>query len=288
MRKLAAFAGGGFAVSVAVVGYFIYSDAISSLKRGYFTANLAYADIRGIDETMIIFGKNVISAVTHNPGITLVVVTGVVGFTVTSRYIKGIFGRLGLLLAFGLLVGSTYVSHAYLYYYCLVAVFAILGIVMIADVLTDRIKWPKLWRGSAYILTISCLFFLLLGNQNYRDAVLLSENFTLYDVCQKEMERMAKGEKKTLLLYHNHWAQMMTFQGILPAERYYFAPNISENIPEINEEQDRYIHEGIADFILIDNVESYPYITEWGLHQYEQILDWRSDRYSVQLYCIKE
>lgn len=287
VRKLAAFTGSGLAVSAAVIGYFIYSDAIGSLKRGYFTANLAYADIGGIGGTMIIFGKNVMSAVTHNPGITLVVVAGLAGFTVTSRYIEGIFGRLGLLSAFSLLVGSTYVSHAYLYYYCLVAVFAILGIVTIADVLTSRINWLKLWRASASVLTIPCLLFLLLANQNYRDAALFSENFTLYDVCQKEMERVANGEEKTLLLYRNHWAQMMTFPGILPAERYYFAPNISENIPEINEEQDRYIHEGIADFVLVDTVECYPNIVEWGLYRYEQILDWQSDRYSVQLFCIR-
>lgn len=288
VRKLAAFSGGGLAVSAAVVGYFLYSHAIGYLRWGYFTANLAYADIRSTGETMILFGKNVMSAVTHNPGITLVVVTGLVGFTLTSRYIEGIFGRLGLLLAFGLLLGSTYVSHTYLYYYCLVAVFAILGIVTIAGVLTDRVKGFKIWRGSALILTIPCLLFLLVVNQNYRNAALFSENFTLYDVFQKEMERVAKGETKTLLLYRNHWAQMMTFPGMLPAQRYYFAPNISENMPVINEEQDRYIHEGIADFVLVDAVEIYPFIEEWGLYQYEQILDWRTDRYSVQLYYIKE
>lgn len=288
VRKLAAFSGGGLAVSAAVIGYFLYSHAIGYLRWGYFTANLAYADIRSMGETLILFGKNVMSAVTHNPGITLVVVTGLIGFTLTSRYIEGIFGRLGLLLAFALLLGSTYVSHTYLYYYCLVAVFAILGIVTIAGVVTDRINCSKIWRGSAPVLTIPCLLFLLAVNQNYRDAVLLSENFTLYDVFQKEMERVAKGETKTLLLYHNHWAQMMTFPGMLPAERYYFAPNISENMPEINEEQDRYIHEGIADFVLVDNVDIYPFIVEWGLYQYEQILDWRTDRYSVQLYYIKE
>lgn len=288
MRKLAAFAGGGLAVSAAVIGYFIGSDAIGSFKRSYFDANLAYADVRGIGETMAVFGKNVMTAVTTNPGITLVVLTGIIGFTVSSRYIKGITGRLGLLAAFALLVGSTYVSHAYLYYYCLVAVFAILGIVTLAGILTERIKRLEKWRGCAYFAAIPCLFLLFAFNQNYKDAAPLAENFTLLDVFQKEMERVADGRERTLLLYHNHWAQMMTFPGVLPAERYYFAPNISENVPEINEEQDRYIHEGIADFVIVDNVEIYPHITEWGLYQYEQILDWQTDRYSVQLYYKKD
>lgn len=288
VRKLAAFAGGGLAVSAAVIGYFIGSDAIGSFKRSYFDANLAYADVRGIGETMAVFGKNVMTAVTTNPGITLVVLTGIIGFTVSSRYIKGITGRLGLLAAFALLVGSTYVSHAYLYYYCLVAVFAILGIVTLAGILTERIKRLEKWRGCAYFAAIPCLFLLFAFNQNYKDAAPLAENFTLLDVFQKEMERVADGRERTLLLYHNHWAQMMTFPGVLPAERYYFAPNISENVPEINEEQDRYIHEGIADFVIVDNVEIYPHITEWGLYQYEQILDWQTDRYSVQLYYKKD
>lgn len=288
VKKAAAFAGGGLLVSVAVIVYFIGSDAISSLKRSYFTANLAYADVKGLGETLVIFGQNVMSAVSDNPGTTLVVVAGLVCFAFTSRYMEGILGRLGLLAAFGLLLGGTYVSHDYLYYYCLVAVFAVLGIVAVADVLSKMGKLPKIRRGGDFLYAVPCLILLLFFNQNYRDAALFSENFTLYDVCQKEMERVAKGQGRTLLLYHNHWAQMMAFPDIWPAQRYYFAPNISENIPEIYEEQDRYIHEGIADFVLVDAVETYPHIVEWGLYQYDQILDWRSDRYSVQLYYLKE
>ena len=40
--------------------------------------------------------------------------------------------------------------------------------------------------------------------------------------------------------------------------------------------------------MIVDNVEIYPHITEWGLYQYEQILDWQTDRYSVQLYYKKD
>lgn len=288
VRKFVSFAGGGLAVSAAVIGYFIGADAISNFKRSYFDANLAYADVRGIGETLAVFGKNVMTAVTTNPGITLVVLTGIIGFTVSSRYMKAISGRFGLLAAFALLVGSTYVSYAYQYYYCLVAVFAVLGIVTVVDVLRDKWKWLKKWHGSALFAAIPCLFLLLVFNQNYRDAAPLSENFTMFDVFQKEMERAADGQERTLLLYHNHWTQMMTFPGILPAEQYYFAPNISENFQKINEEQDQYIYEGIAEFVIVDNVADHPHIMEWGLYRYEQILDWKTDRYNVQLYYKKD
>lgn len=80
---------------------------------------------------------------------------------------------------------------------------------------------------------------------------------------------------------------MMTFAGMRPAARYYFAPNISKHIPEINEEQDRYIHEGIAEFVLVDHVELYPSLMEWGLYQYEQLLHWELDGESVQLYRLR-
>ena len=71
------------------------------------------------------------------------------------------------------------------------------------------------------------------------DGAVFSKNFTLCDVCEKEIENAAKGPEKTILLYHNHRVQMMTFAGMRPAARYYFAPNISKHVPEINEEQDR-------------------------------------------------
>lgn len=290
VKKFAAFAGGGLAVCVAVIGYFTGARGLGSLKRSYFDANLAYADVKSLGETVAAFGKNVMTAVVDNPGITLVVVAGLLGFTVSSRYMEKIWGRFGLLLSFALLVGSTYVSHTYLYYYCLVAVFSILGLVVIADAAVHLIckgKVPKIGCGSAFLAAIPCLLLLLVWNQNYKDAAPLSENFTMYDVFQKEIEHVTKGQESTLLLYRNHWAQMMTFPNVLPAQRYFFAPNISENMPVINEEQDHYVQEGIADFVLVDHVEIYPYITEWGLYRYEQVLDWQTDRYSVQLYYKK-
>ena len=101
------------------------------------------------------------------------------------------------------------------------------------------------------------------------------------------MENASQGREKTLLLYRNHRAQMMTFAGMKPAARYYFAPNISKHMPEINEEQDRYIHEGTAEFVLVDHAEMYPSLVEWGLYQYDQILDWQQGPERVQLYCLK-
>lgn len=287
VKDIMIFAGGVLGVSVPVIGYFLCADAVGYLKNGYFVANLAYADVRTLGETLMGFGQNVLLAVSDNPGISLVVAVGIVGFLVSSRYIGSIVGKLGLVMAFGVLIGSTYISYAFLYYYCLVAVFVILGIITIAGILKDRgWKWQAK-EGAAFVLALPCLCILLVFNQNHREAAVFSENFTLCDVCEKEMENASGRQDKTLLLYRNHRVQMMTFADVKPAARYYFAPNISKHIPEINEEQDRYIHEGIAEFVLVDHAEIYPSLVEWGLYQYDQILDWQQGRESVQLYRLK-
>lgn len=283
IKDIAAFAGGMAAVSVPVTGYFVCADSIGYFKNSYFDANLAYADVQTMQETIAAFGRNVLTAVTDNPGITLLVMVGILGFLISSRYIGNIAGKIGLVMAFGVLVGSTYISYAYLYYYCLVAVFVLLGIIFIAGLVTGR-RGGSLRESTAWWLALPCLCILLVFNQNHRQGAVFSENFSLYDVCELEIEHAGQGQDKTLLLYHNHWAQMMTYPNVKPVARYYFAPNISKKIPEINEEQDRYIHEGWADLVLVDNVDLYPSLEEWGLYRYEQIMDWRWKGYSVQLY----
>lgn len=287
VKDIAAFAGGFIGVSAIVIGYFICADSIGYLKNGYFDANLAYADVRGMGETLAVFGRNVLQAVTDNPGISLLVILGILGFVLSSHYIGHIVGRIGLVTAFVLLIGSTYVSYAYLYYYCLVAVFAVPGMVVAAGLLTGRASKLKVGEKTACVLALPCLCLLLVFNRNHREAAVFSENFTMFDVCEKEIENASQKRDKTMLLYRNHTVSVMTFAGMKPAARYYFAPNISKKIPEINEEQDRYIHEGIAEFVLVDHVDVYPMLMEWGLYQYEQILDWRTDEDSVQLYRLK-
>ncbi len=284
LKDMAALAGGFIGVSVLVVGWFILADSIGYLKNGYFDANLAYADVKTTGEMLAVFGQNVLIAVKDNPGTTLLVVLGLLGFVLSARYMKAVIGRIGLLMAFAVLIGSTYISYAFLYYYCLVAVFAVLGVTVSASVLVDRIGKGKVQEWAGFALAVPCLCLLFVFNQNYREAAVFSENFTLCDVCEKEMEHDAKGQDKTVLMYRNHRVQMMTFENVRPAARYYFAPNISKHVTEINEEQDRYIHEGTADFVVVDHAEIYPSLMEWGLYQYDQLLDWKLEGESVQLY----
>lgn len=287
LRDIAAFGAGFVFVSVLVAGYFICTDALGYLKNGYFDANLAYADVRSMGETLSVFGQNVLVAVTDNPGITLLVLLGILAFTFSSRYLRPALGRGGLAAAFVLLIGSTYVSYAYLYYYCLVAVFAVLGMIAAAGFLTDKAGKLKAGDKAPFLLVLPCLCLLFVFNHNYREAAVFSENFKLFDVCEKVLENASEGRDKTILLYRNHTVQVMTYADMKPAARYYFAPNISKKIPEINEEQDRYIHEGIGEFVLVYDVDTHPNLMEWGLYQYEQILDWRTDDESVQLYRLK-
>ena len=285
LKELAAFSCGFAGVCVLVAGYFICADSIGDLKTGYFDAKLAYAAVTTGGESLALFFQNVLMAVCDNPGTSLFVLLGLIGFVFSSRFLCHWMGKAGLVSAFALLVGSTYISYAFLYYYCLVAVFVIPGIITAAHVLTKRALKKQIPKEAAFYLALPCLCVLLFFNQNHRDGAVFSKNFTLCDVCEKEIENAAKGPEKTILLYHNHRVQMMTFAGMRPAARYYFAPNISKHVPEINEEQDRYIHEGTAEFVMVDHVELYPTLMEWGLYQYEQILNWELEGESVQLYC---
>lgn len=287
IKDILAFVGGVFAATVPVAGYFLWKDSLGYLKNGYFDANLAYANVKTMGETIATFAGNVLGTIADNPGISLVVVVGLLGFLFTARYMRDILGRIGLALAFCILIGSTYVSYSFLYYYCLVAVFVVLGIIVVTGGITERVTKVKVPDKAAWYLALPCLCILLFFNKNYREAAVFSENFTLLDVCEKEIENAAGGQERTLLLYRNHRAQMMTYAHVRPAARYYFAPNISKNIPEINEEQDRYIHEGISDFVVVDHAEIYPSLMEWGLYQYEQILDWELGNERVQLYHLK-
>lgn len=285
-KDIMAFAGGGVAASIPVAGYFAYHHSLGSLIRGYFIANLAYADVKTPWETVGIFGQNILTAVVRNPVVTICIVLGLTGYLCSVKLGGNICGRIGMLLSFLGMIGSTYLSYAYDYYYCIVAVFVTLGVIVIADLVGKKKPDIDVNNKILPVAVILCILLIPLYNRNYKDAAFLTDNLSVYDVCGIEMEN--SGIDKTLLMYRNHWVQMMLPEGTKPAAQYFFAPNISKNFTEILEEQDRYIHEGIANFVIVDNVDLYPTLNEWGLYQYDLILDWRDDRNSVQLYRIKE
>lgn len=285
VKDVIIFAVGGIVSSIPIVGYFGYSNSLLFLLKGYFVANLAYADVKTLWETVENFAQSVLLAVVKNPVITILILIGLAGYLYLNKYLGSVCAKIGMALSFLGMIGSTYLTYAYDYYYCVVAIFVILGIIVVADFVRNKRHAINVDRTILPVAALFCILGIPLYNQNYKDATFSADNLSVYDVCSIEMENSRID--KTLLMYRNHWTQMMLPEGTKPAAQYFFAPNISKNFGEILEEQDRYIQEGIANYVIIDNVDMYPTLNEWGLDQYEQILDWRTDRNSVQLYRIK-
>lgn len=111
----------------------------------------------------------------------------------------------------------------------------------------------------------------LYNNQNFKNAVLFSDNVTFAEVCCMEMEN--SDLDKNVMIYRQHCIQVYAERGVMPAAKYFFQPGVSyDNFSEVYEEQDWYIREGIPEYIICVCEGNVPVIEESG--KYEKILDW--------------
>lgn len=276
---------GMLAAMLPVIIYFIRYHALYDLYTGYFKFNLAYADVRTIQESIATLLKHCIDAILYNRLNFVLILIGILAILFSNRILSDLWGKVGIVLAFGGTFVSAYLGHNYIYYYGIIGVFSILGIIAIVDYAL-RHSSLKVDNRKAIVCigAISCLM-LLYVNQNFKDAAIFSDNITFAEACYMEMEN--SGLQKNVLVYRQHCTQVFAGKDVMPAVKYFFQPGVSyDNFREIYEEQDRYIMDGIPEYIVCVNEGNNSVIAESG--KYKKVLDWPHSEGRGQLYRIIE
>jgi hypothetical protein len=177
---------------------------------------------------------------------------GVLLFSTLKQYIKPMWFRLGLLLSIGLLASGVYANgRDYIYYFLVFSPYMVFGFIHLA----------QLYQKNYGDVRSHLLFILL-----FLTSLLLSLAYTYrfnrnIDFMQTRQEDMAQfqfaeilkqSDHPRLLNYGFQDSGFYTAAGLLPEVKYYQKYNLEYGQFPINmDEQNRYILEGVVDFVVI-------------------------------------
>jgi len=139
----------------------------------------------------------------------------------------------------------------FIYYYLIFMPFIIFGLIALADVL--RAFFQRLNQPAWIVILISAILFISLPleyrfNQNAYMLHWKQEDLVQYKFASILNQR----QNPTLLNYGSLDMGVYTTAGILPNIKYFELQNLDYSRYPLNlDEQNRYIHEGITDFVVL-------------------------------------
>jgi|GEM_PF-2533842 len=218
--------GGFLAVTAVVFPYFLIHRALSDLLEVYFYDNIFFYSKSSNAFAVSDIIDLIEDYVAHAAVSVLLTVVGLVYFAKRKEKFAVLFTTLGtacILLLSG---------HNWLYYMHPLHMFAVLGIVPLS-------RMDKKHLYPAILAVVAMIFTIGRANTNLKE-----DDSWIY----KFEPWIARKDQPTLLLYHCMEDEFYTAYNIVPEEKYYTLLNLP--VPEMEEEQDRYVAEKRSDFII--------------------------------------
>lgn len=245
--------------------YFGLNNAIDDFFYVYIYVNLnSYLVDLSSFERIRLTGGTLLWGFNNNLIASLLTLFGLIAFSFrTSPFRKGIF-RFGLPICFVALIITTYYGgHDFGYYLLALFPFLIFGLIAVAAAVIRR-STLKFSQKQIAALLICGMLILTVATVSYSPNIpLTSQNRE--DLPQYRFAAIVNQVPgATLLNYGFLDGGFYTAANITPAFKYFMLNNISyDRYPEMRDEQDRYIRERLATFVVLrmnkdKGADSYP------------------------------
>ncbi|GAB6012082.1 glycosyltransferase family 39 protein [Viscerimonas tarda] len=255
LRNIFALFIGIFTLSLPIVVYFCWNNALAEAFDVYIVLNSRYASVPpGLQDIISLIIAHVLGLINDAPVGILLSTIGV--FLFPLLFLKNKTGKLAIILGAAssyLLITFTYV---FLPYYCLpLFIFSALGIIAICSFLQ---KFVSKSCTKVLLPVLTCL--LLIYGISIKSFFYFSkqelwgrerENNVIYQfakIVQKEKE-------PTLLTLGNDFGNaIFTKCNIIPNVKYFISPNLNyKQYPEMRDEQEEYIKYKTVRFVIVTN-----------------------------------
>lgn len=236
---------GGVTIALPIAIYLIYKGVLSEAIDIYFILNTSFR----VDTGTTIVSKVATSFYQRMRFETIefgIILLGAFIFPLLN--IKNIISKISISLAF-LSVFTIVFMAGYVYYYSIpYYIFAILGCIVIAQIISKFVQLKE----SAIIIAFA--FLIALSASIYR-----KNFFGKYDKDKKEnvveafTPILLKEEDRSLVnLGFDDANALFTYARIMPNTKYFTAPNLPHEVyPDLRDEQTRYITEGKTKFVVL-------------------------------------
>ena len=244
-----------FGFLIAAAPWFVYfssNNSFSYFFEAYFFLNLnSYNATLPLFQRLGLITSIMWSNVLNNPAVALLVTTGVIGSMTMAGVFKTWHARLApatltAALAAGVYGGGQIHKH----YFLAFAPMAIVGMGILAHAAKYRMGFAP--RNIKTLIISTALFALALSHTVINNQNAAMRMVKTDDLAQFKFAKIInQSSDKTILNYG--WLDMGLYMATntVPNIRFFFKSNISsKSFPEADEEQSRYIRDGITEFIV--------------------------------------
>jgi hypothetical protein len=252
LRGLAMFVAGVLLAMLPWVVYFALHGALGDFFQMYFWRSLTgYAVPLGIGERLAFVGSLLVSNMGTNAALSIFLVIGLLGSPFMLPRARGVVQRCAVPMAFFLLAMGVYGSgREYPYYFLIFAPLAAVGFAVLARAVSSQPRMaltPRAASAAAAIVLLAGVVYSAMLNTNRTTPQIAKRDLVQY----KFAAIINRAEDRSLLTYGVLDVGVYTVAGILPNTRYFFLPNlVHKAFPEVLQEQDRYIREGVSNFVV--------------------------------------
>ncbi|WP_332237511.1 hypothetical protein [Sporolactobacillus sp. KGMB 08714] len=237
--------------------YFGIHHGVRALIDVYFKFNLsAYSSQDSMAEKLINCALTVGTVLDHNPVSGAVMLTGMIFFLFTWKYLRSMEEKWAFFCyAAGLVLGVYIGGRHYVYYFLIVLPLTLFGLIAIGGLLQKSGNKPAAYRGKrnewpALIIFAMAAFFLCFG---YNTNILSSKFFVRKPPVQENFAAIIDRERHpTLLNYGFLDGGFYLASNIVPNTRYFEKQNVKYKVyPENMNEQNHYVRAGLTQFVVV-------------------------------------
>lgn len=182
------------------------------------------------------------------PFIFWLLLIGFTFFLSSKRLWENIRGRVFFCILFFFLIFTVYIGgFGYRYYFLIFVPLILFGLIAILEYINIEIKKESLYKILLILVCGFSFFCFYQKNTNIPDMKLKKEDYAQY----RFLEHIEKIEHPTLLNYGFIDGGFYLTSGIVPNVRFFEKMNFDRKVfPDNMDEQERYVKEGLVDFIV--------------------------------------
>lgn len=244
---------GMFIATLPWIIYFGLNGAIKDWIDTYIFINLdSYTVDYTLTQKLKFVYNNMYKGIVKNPIYGILTIVGLLYTLISNKFIKNIMGKVSLVVIIFTTIILVYIGgRGYKYYFLIFAPFIIFGILFIIDLL-NRLLSENIIKKTGIIIGIVIAVILvpitLKYNQNTYMLKMNKEGLFQY----KFANIINETPNATLLNYGNLDNGLYLTTGIVPNVKHFEIQNIPYNkYPENRDEQNRYIKDGVTDYVLV-------------------------------------